>query len=164
MVVSSLSCFFKELVIVIWRQIKSLVELVEAGGSCRRCGVLEVATRDFEQALRRVAFEFRVEPCGILLVDYSSGKLSSWLNPFGVSVLSFLIQKSSLFSRLWVISWSVIWVAFSSLSMSVILACFSKSWSLFSKKCLSTAIESGFLASDRWLFVLRFEGGSLFPT
>ena len=92
------------------------------------------------------------------------GWLSDTLNPSGIRVLSFSIQKSSLRSRLRVISSLVIWLEFVSCSIKVIFACFSKSWPGVSKKCLSIMMESGLFASDRWLFVLRFDAGSLLPT
>ena len=75
--------------------------------------------------------------------DYR-GKLTSWLNPSGISVSSLSIQKSSRFSKNMVTSSSV----------KVILTCLVKSWPGV-EKCRSTRIESCcfFRRSGGYLFL-----------
>ena len=89
-------------------------------------------------------------------------KFNSWLNPSGFKVFSFKIQKSSRLSRVFVASWGVMWLVFSTFSINVIFACFSKLCPLV-EECWSTVMESSFLESDRWLLVRRLDAVSLLP-
>ena len=89
-------------------------------------------------------------------------KYCFWLSPNGTSVFSFWIQKFSLITN---ISRSVSLepCKFTSLSMMMNLACLLKSC-LLSWKCLQARMELGFLVSFLWLFNLRLNAVSAFPT
>ena len=88
--------------------------------------------------------------------------LSSRLSPNGTSVFSFWIQKFSLITN---ISRSVSLepCKFTSLSMMMNLACLLKLCP-FSWKCFQARMELGFLVSFLWLFNLRLNAISAFPT
>ena len=88
--------------------------------------------------------------------------LSSWLSPNRTSVFSFWIQMFPLItnnSR----SASLEPCKFTSLSMMMNLACLLKLCP-FSWKCLQARMELGFLVSFLWLFNLRLNAVSAFPT
>ena len=54
------------------------------------------------------------------------------------------------------------WLVFSTFTINVIFACFSKLCPLV-EKCWSTVMESSFLESDRWLLIRRLDAVSLLP-
>ena len=82
--------------------------------------------------------------------------MNSWFDPFGVRVSRFSIQKSSLFSVLFVLlTWSI----------RVNFVCLLRLWPSC-LKCMDVQIGFGLLpiASFRWLFSRILKGASPFPT